>query len=108
MDEQNSIPQETGATPTDAPVANVDNRTEDQMLADILRTSNESGLFPQEESLPEEQAEVPTPLEGKEADDQETSEVINEEEEQVSPEDEQSRVEMIRLPKLPKLIHLMT
>lgn len=44
-----------GATQSDAPVANVDNRTEDQMLADIMKTSEFS------RSLPTEQDDVPAP-----------------------------------------------
>lgn len=88
MDEKNSIPQDTGATQSDAPVANIGNRTEDQMLADILRTSK---FVPQEESLPEEQTEVPTePTEPQEVDDQEVSEVEEEAVEETPVESEDS------------------
>lgn len=84
MDNENSIPQDVGATQSDAPIANVDNRTEDQMLADILRASpiaKEAGL----ESLPEEQ-ESPTNPEEKADDDQESPEVNEEEVIEETPE----------------------
>ena len=78
--EENSIPQDTGATPTDAPVANVGNKTEDQMLADLLRTSDFTKDLDLGGALPEEQTEVPTPLESNEDVDQEAPEVVENEE----------------------------
>ena len=44
---------DTGATQSDAPAVNVDNRTEDQMLGDILRKSNfTADLYQEAEGIP--------------------------------------------------------
>ena len=78
----NSIKQSTPATAaSDASVANIGNKTEDQMLADILRASpiaEAAGL--DQESLPEKQDDVPAPSEVQDDDDQDTPEVSDEEE----------------------------
>lgn len=88
---EDTTTQDTGATPTDAPVANVEQRSEDQMLADILRVNNESGLFDKEESLPEKQDDVPTPSEDT-ADDQDIPEVSETEEvEELTEEEVESK-----------------
>ena len=88
MSEQDITPQDqdVGATHPDAPMVDVDNRTEDQMLDAILRRSE----FTRDvmESLPEEHTDVPAP-EGVEYDDDlETPEVIEEVEEVEAIEEE--------------------
>lgn len=57
--EQDLTPQDAGATHSDAPVSNVDNRTEDQMLGDLLRSSDFTRDLFDEEALPETQEEIP-------------------------------------------------
>ena len=57
--ENDLTPQDTGATHSDAPVSNVDNRTEDQMLGDLLRSSDFTRDLFDEEALPETQEEIP-------------------------------------------------
>ena len=63
---ENEFDNNVGATHSDAPTSNVDTRTEDQMLADIMRKSE----FTPAESLTEEHGEIPAPEGTYEDDDQ--------------------------------------
>ena len=67
--EQDLTTQDPGATQPDAPESNVDNRTEDQMLGDLLRTSDFTRDLFDEEALPEPQEEIPATHEDDEEDD---------------------------------------
>ena len=100
MENDSNIVTDTGATQSDAPVANVDNRTEDQMLGDLLRTSAfTEGLF-DDEAPTEEHSDVPAPTESQADDDLEIP-VVDEDmveeavEEEVNPEDDTSTQEGI-------------
>ena len=75
--EQDLTPQDAGATHSDAPVSNVDNRTEDQMLGDLLRSSDFTRDMFDDEALPEEHEEIPA-THGDDEDDDHIPEVEDE------------------------------
>ena len=90
MENDSNIVTETGATHSDAPVTNVDNRTEDQMLGDLLRTSDFTRDLFDDEALTEEHAGVPATEDTTDDDDLEVSEVIEEEEVEEAIEEEEA------------------
>lgn len=92
MEQENTTNPDAGATPTDAPVGNVE-RTEDQMLADILQRSD--FLSDADKALPTEHIDVPNPEGAPEDDDPnapevEVSEEANQSEEEATAADDPS------------------